>query len=123
MALSNRLPTLHALGSLTALILYQCCPNLPPGLSTLTSLRYLRAGCSSREPLLGAISLEDMRHLPQLEWLSIRQRGLAALPLHVPGLLRVLDMYGNTAAIPANAHWLASLEQLGCNLAQVDAAL
>lgn len=64
-----------------------------------------------------------MRHLPQLEWLSLRHRGLAALPLHVPGLLRVLDMYGNTAAIPANAHWLASLEQLGCNLAQVDAAL
>lgn len=109
---------MNGLGRLTALQTVVCCSStgchtqLPPGLSTLASLRYLHATSMSN-------TVRELGYLPQLEWLCLR--GLAELPPLLPASLRVLDVRGNHCTIPAGAPWLPALEQLGCGIGQVSA--
>lgn len=115
------LPALGALRALTALVLSNSQSNVPVSLSALTaltSLRYLDASCH-QGPGEGAAILAQLRHLPRLEWLRLEHCSLAELPWNMPASLRVLDVANNRAAIPADAPWLATLEQLGCGLCQV----
>lgn len=116
-------PTLRALRALTALVLSKSQPNAPVSLSVLTaltSLRYLDAS-HHQGPGEGAAILAQLRHLPRLEWLRLENCRLAELPWSMPAPLRGLDVANNPAAIPADAPWLATLEQLGCSLCQVRA--
>lgn len=117
----SRLPSLHGLGALTALVLYNYGWDLPPGLSTLTSLRYFKANFFRSTPP-HVISLEELCHLPQLKWLCLRHSGVAELPSLMPASLRMLDVRKSHAVIPPHAVWLATLEQLGCSCPQVSMA-
>lgn len=113
---------LLGLGSLTALVLHDKCSRLPPGLSTLTSLRYLRVASFYLDLEHGAAPLHELCHLPKLEWLYLRSAWTATLPLFLPTSLRGLDLASTPGAIPPGARWLATLQQLGCTLDQVGAA-
>lgn len=107
--------------SLTALVMgvwgYVQLPSLLP---SLTSLRYLEVthtqlGCRARMEFL-----QQLRLLPRLEWLVLRNCSLLSLAPLACLPLRALDVsYNELAAIPHDAGCLATLEYLHCDWAQV----